>query len=387
MAKRLLLPALVIAGAILVPVVNSECQTAADSAVRYFDRGVAASDAGRHDEAIADYTTAIRLNPNFTNAYTNRGWAFSSLGRNEQAIADYTKSIQLKSNDGLVYRNRGKAYGNLRSYELAIADFTTAIQLNPNDADAYSNRGVAFEAIRNLDQAMADYTKSIQLNPNDAFVYKNRGAAYAKRGSNTAAIADITRAIQLNPNDAVAYGLRAVFFEATGNYDRAIVDYTRAIQLNPNYTQAYVNRAAAYRKVGKTALAEADELRTGRRSEVAAMPPPSRSSALSVAAYQPTWIGQTIVVQGTVSRFVQRNVEGEPYVYLYFKERPDSTIVACTRDAPWLLGVLGVNDFPSVVGKTLEFNGEVVDHPCTSRGASLWIYKRTQARIAGNPIH
>jgi len=59
--------------------------------------------------------------------------------------------------------------------------------------------------------------------------------------------------------------------------------------------------------------------------------------------------------------------------------------VACTRDADWLLGVLGVDDFDSVVGTTLEFRGEVVKGTCTEQGAGLWIYERTQARIAGGP--
>jgi TPR repeat protein len=112
-------------------------------------------------------------------------------------------------------------------------------------------------------------------------------------------------------------------------------------------------------------------------------PKPAAGGPPSVADYQPSWIGRTMVVRGTVSRFVQKNVNGEPYLYLYFKERPDSTVVACTRDDRWLLNVLGVDDFQSIVGKTLEFNLQVVDHPCTEQGASLWIWERHQARVVG----
>jgi hypothetical protein len=72
--------------------------------------------------------------------------------------------------------------------------------------------------------------------------------------------------------------------------------------------------------------------------------------------------------EGRLSRFVQRKVNGEPYVYLYFKERPDSAVVACGRDDSWPLGVLQVDGFRSVVGKTLEFNGEVVNGTCSGEG-------------------
>lgn len=112
---------------------------------------------------------------------------------------------------------------------------------------------------------------------------------------------------------------------------------------------------------------------------------PASAQSQSVAAYQPGWIGQTMVVRGTVSRFVQRDVNGEPYVYLYFKERPDSTVVACSRDDRWLLGVLGVADFQSIVGKTFEFSGEIVKGTCTEQGASLWIWQRNQARVVAAP--
>jgi hypothetical protein len=110
-----------------------------------------------------------------------------------------------------------------------------------------------------------------------------------------------------------------------------------------------------------------------------AAPVPARAQSQSVAGYEPSWIGRSMVVSGTVSRFVRKDVKGEPY--LYFKERPDSTVVACSRDDRWLLGVLGVDDFQSVVGKTLEFSGEIVSGTCTEQGAGLWIWQRNQARI------
>lgn len=110
---------------------------------------------------------------------------------------------------------------------------------------------------------------------------------------------------------------------------------------------------------------------------------PPNDGTPSVAGFEPSWIGRTMKVRGTVSRFVQKNVNGEPYVYLYFKERPDSTVVACTRDDRWLLNVLGVDDFKSVVGRTLEFNGRVDGQPCAQHGASLWIWERSNARLVG----
>lgn len=54
----------------------------------YYNRGVAHSKKGELELAIADYTKAIALKPNYTDAYYNRGGAFLRLGNREKAKSD-----------------------------------------------------------------------------------------------------------------------------------------------------------------------------------------------------------------------------------------------------------------------------------------------------------
>ena len=56
----------------------------------YYNRGMVCNKLGRYQEAIADYTTAIKINPDDADAYVNRGAAYDDLGRYQEAIADYT---------------------------------------------------------------------------------------------------------------------------------------------------------------------------------------------------------------------------------------------------------------------------------------------------------
>ena len=53
------------------------------------------SDKGDLDQAIADYTQAIALDPKYAVAYNNRGIAYCDKGDLDQAIADYTQAIAL----------------------------------------------------------------------------------------------------------------------------------------------------------------------------------------------------------------------------------------------------------------------------------------------------
>ena len=45
--------------------------------------------------AIENYTTAIRFNPRFTEAYFNRGTAYCQKGEFGLAIEDYNEAIQI----------------------------------------------------------------------------------------------------------------------------------------------------------------------------------------------------------------------------------------------------------------------------------------------------
>jgi len=66
--------------------------------LQYYTRGVAKSDTRDLDGAIADFTKAIEIKPDYEDAYNARGNAKRSKGDWDGAKADYTKAIQLKTN-------------------------------------------------------------------------------------------------------------------------------------------------------------------------------------------------------------------------------------------------------------------------------------------------
>ena len=57
----------------------------------------------------ADYDEAIRLQPDYPEAYYNRGNAKSKLGRLEDAIADYDEATRRRPDFPEAYKNRGAA--------------------------------------------------------------------------------------------------------------------------------------------------------------------------------------------------------------------------------------------------------------------------------------
>ena len=88
----------------------------------YFNKGIAAYKKGLYDEAIANYSKTIELNPRWAEASCGRGLAHNDKGEYDSAISDYNKALELKPNYGDAYFNRGIAHDNKGEYDQAISD-------------------------------------------------------------------------------------------------------------------------------------------------------------------------------------------------------------------------------------------------------------------------
>ena len=133
------------------------------SAKFYFNRGFEYAKKGKLDQAIADYTKALELNPKFDWAYYNRGNAYGKKGRHDRAIADYNKALEINPRFFLAYFNRGNAYEKKGRHARAIADYTKVIELNPRYAAAYNNRAIAYYHQKDYDKAWKGVLKAQSL--------------------------------------------------------------------------------------------------------------------------------------------------------------------------------------------------------------------------------
>jgi len=95
-------------------------------------------------KAIEYLNEAIKLKPDFAEAYNIRGNIYNRLGQYQRAIEDLNESIRLKPDFAMTYNNRGANYNNFGQYPRAIEDFNEAIRLKPDYAIAYRNRGNAY---------------------------------------------------------------------------------------------------------------------------------------------------------------------------------------------------------------------------------------------------
>jgi tetratricopeptide (TPR) repeat protein/membrane associated rhomboid family serine protease len=239
----------------------------------YNDRGIAYLKKEQFDQAISDFNNAIELKPKLAMAHNNRGIAYLKKEQFDQAISDFNNAIELKPKLAMAHNNRGLAYFYKKEYEKAwddvqkaqnlgyqvhpeflkqlrytraITDLNKAIEINPRDADAYYKRGRAHQDNNQYDQAISDFNNALDINPRLAQVYNSRGEAWHEKDNYDAAIQDYIDALEIDPRYAEAYFNRGHIKWHKFDYDGAIADYTKAIEIDPRYVEAYNKRGVAW---------------------------------------------------------------------------------------------------------------------------------------------
>lgn len=203
-------------------------------------------------KAIEYLNEAIRLEPDYVEAYLIRGATYAILAQYQRAIQDYDTAIRLKRDYAEAHLIRGITYAILTQYRRAIQDFDTVIRLKPDDAKAYYIRGAAYNNLGKPQRAIQDFDTAIRLRPNDEAAHFSRGMVCGKLGQSQRAIQDFETAIRLKPNFPEAYYNRGLIYGILGQHQRAIHDFDTAIRLKPDYVDAYETRGIAHISAGNS---------------------------------------------------------------------------------------------------------------------------------------
>ena len=126
------------------------------------------------------------------------------------AIADFSQAIELDPEYVEAYYGRSLGHYRQRDSFKAIEDLTQAIKLNPEYTQAYVQRGVVKANSRDTSGSLSDYRQALVLSPLDATILYRQALSELQLWRYQGAMFALDRAIAFNPRLAEAKVMKGV---------------------------------------------------------------------------------------------------------------------------------------------------------------------------------
>lgn len=233
---------------------------------------------GRSQEAILQFQGAIRIKPDYAEAYMSLGILMHMIHDDNQALAYMQKAISLNpKKKEIIYNNMGMIHFDRGEYETAREMFHKSSGLGLHSAKIWRNIGMVEVELRNYSRSIEAYRKAIENRPilrnlyiemlkeeldtQDNEEYVDDVQAKLERGVTSEDMAryDAVTAEQfLKRNRLLAddYTNLAIAYEKTGQINEAIAEFRKAIEIRPKYAALYNRIGVLFAKQGRYFEAE-----------------------------------------------------------------------------------------------------------------------------------
>jgi len=105
--------------------------------------------------------------PDLATAYERRGYGLAKNQQFQDAVQDYTEAIKIKSNEPRIYEERAYAEMKFYAYDKALADYSELIKLKPKEVRYYNFRAYIYEAKEDPKNSMAETENALKVDPNN----------------------------------------------------------------------------------------------------------------------------------------------------------------------------------------------------------------------------
>ncbi len=210
---------------------------------------------GKRDDALADLSGALTLNPRDEIALASRATLYMDTNRPDLAETDLFKLKLINPTNGTTFYNAGVADQRVGDFAKALDDYRTAVRLLPSFAPAHAALGVLLKA-QDPNAALAEFNQALALDAQSPAL-KSRASLNLSLGQREAAIHDFDALIARDSSDSLAYLNRGVAKEQLGDLESALEDYDRSIAVAPS-ASAHFDRANLYLQLDQPQKAIAD---------------------------------------------------------------------------------------------------------------------------------
>jgi tetratricopeptide (TPR) repeat protein len=251
------------------------------SAKKFYKSGQDFFDAGNYKDAIAQYTSAINISPEYEEAYQMRGLSYQMLKEHQKAADDFNRAVIFNPKSEGLLTYLGTSYYELKQYKEALTALNKATFINRKFLPAYQMKvktmiamDKAFDALKVSDTTLAldanalnyylqgvvteklssfqksewAFTKSIKEDKKFIDSYIALANLQCNLNKLDEAMTNCNDALKLDPASRGALLARSKVFVKRQDYQNAINDISRNIVNNPTDEEMFFNRGTYYQQ-------------------------------------------------------------------------------------------------------------------------------------------
>jgi tetratricopeptide (TPR) repeat protein len=114
-------------------------------------------------DAVRSFELAIRIDPNYVDAWIKKGYALFHLSEYPIAISSYDRALEIDINNSEAWNLKGLAYYKMKNYDQAIRSCEKAIDIDPNDAMSWYNKACYLTLVGRVNEGMDALKRSIEI--------------------------------------------------------------------------------------------------------------------------------------------------------------------------------------------------------------------------------
>ncbi|MBC7899140.1 MAG: tetratricopeptide repeat protein [Saprospiraceae bacterium] len=157
------------------------------------------------DMAIAAYNQAVKLNPEFAEAFFKLGVAFSLIEARDAALIDAEEPTP----DPKEKKTKEKKPDSVISFEKAVEAYKVMIAKDPNADAAHHNLGRSYNKLDEDEDAAKSLRQAVKLKPDDTEYQTELGAILIKLAKYAEAVGALKKALELDADNTKAEELLA----------------------------------------------------------------------------------------------------------------------------------------------------------------------------------
>jgi arylsulfatase A-like enzyme/tetratricopeptide (TPR) repeat protein len=211
----------------------------------WFMLGMEYSKAHNYPEAVANYSRALQLKPDYDLALINMANTYRRMGRDDAALAGYERYISVDPENAFVRYQIGEIYLDQGNLDRAETEFQQALRINAKLASALVATGVIAFQRSQLPQAEKQFKDALALKSDVRLAHFNLALVAEARGDDAAADAEYRTEIDKHPTAYKALFNLGRLKARKGDTAAARDLYRKAVETNTEFAEGYFYLAKA----------------------------------------------------------------------------------------------------------------------------------------------